>query len=59
MMIKTSSGMAMAVAAALDRMNFPEVVGTIAGDDTIMAAVRTSQDAAHLIEKIRRMLEEA
>ena len=57
--IKTGSGMAMAAAAALDQMNFPEVVGSIAGDDTIMAAVRTSQDAAHLIEKIRRMLEEA
>lgn len=55
--IKTGSGMAMAVAAALDKMNFPEVVGTIAGDDTIMAAVRTSQDAALLIEKIRHMLE--
>ena len=54
--IKTGSGMAMAVAAALDKMNFPEVVGTIAGDDTIMAAVRTSQDAALLIEKIRHML---
>lgn len=54
--IKTGSGMAMAAAAALDRMNFPEVVGTIAGDDTIMAAVRTSQDAALLIDKIRHML---
>lgn len=54
--IKTGSGMAMAVAAALDKMNFPEVVGSIAGDDTIMAAVRTSQDAALLIEKIRHML---
>ena len=57
--IKTGSGMAMAAAAALDQMNFPEVVGSIAGDDTIMAAVRTSQDAALLIEKIRRMLGEA
>ena len=56
--IKTGSGMAMAAAAALDQMNFPEVVGSIAGDDTIMAAVRTSQDAALLIEKIRNMLGE-
>ena len=59
MVIKTGSGMAMAAAAALDQMNFPEVVGSIAGDDTIMAAVRTSEDAALLIEKIRRMLGEA
>ena len=57
--IKTGSGMAMAAAAALDQMNFPEVVGSIAGDDTIMAAVRTSQEAALLIEKIRHMLGEA
>ena len=35
LVIKTVSGMAMAVAAALDAMNFHELVGTIAGDDTI------------------------
>ena len=40
LVIKTVSGMAMAVAAALDAMNFHELVGTIAGDDTIMLVVR-------------------
>ena len=44
LVIRTGSGMAMAAAAALDHLNFPEVVGCIAGDDTIMAAVRTVED---------------
>ena len=41
LVIKTVSGMAMAVAAALDAIKFHEVVGCIAGDDTIMCAVRS------------------
>ena len=48
LVIRTGSGMAMAAAAALDHLNFPEVVGCIAGDDTIMAAVRTVEDTAFL-----------
>ena len=36
LVIKTVSGMAMAVAAAVDAMKFREIVGSIAGDDTIM-----------------------
>ena len=59
LVIKTGSGMAMAAAAALDHLEFPEVVGSIAGDDTIMAAVRTSEETVLLMEKIRRMLEES
>ena len=41
LVIKTVSGMAMAVAAAVDAMKWKEVVGCIAGDDTIMCAVRS------------------
>ena len=41
LIVKTVSGMAMAVAAALDHMDCHEIVGSIAGDDTIMCAVRT------------------
>ena len=59
LVIKTGSGMAMAVALALDNLRLPEVVGTIAGDDMIMAAVRTSEEARILMEKMRSMLEEA
>ena len=59
LVIKTGSGMAMAAAATLDQLDLPEVVGCIAGDDTIMAAVRTVEDTAFLMEKIRHMLGEA
>ena len=54
LVLKTVSGMAMAVAAALDAMNWNEIVGCIAGDDTIMCAVRTVDDTILLMEKIRR-----
>lgn len=56
LVIKTVSGMAMAVAAALDAMNLSEVVGSIAGDDTIMVAVRTTQDAVLVRDKIADLI---
>lgn len=56
LVLKTASGMAMAAAAALDAMQFPEIVGTIAGDNTIMCALRSSDDTLILMEKIRKML---
>ncbi len=56
LVIKTVSGMAMAVAAALDSMNWNEIVGTIAGDDTIMCAIRTVEDTKALMEKIRKVV---
>lgn len=56
LVIKTVSGMAMAAAAALDDMNFQEIVGCIAGDNTIMCAVRSADEALLLMEKIRKML---
>ena len=57
LVIKTVSGMAMAVAAAVDSMEFSEVVGTIAGDDTIMMAIRTVDDTVRLMDKIRKLVE--
>lgn len=50
--IKTVSGMAMAVAAALDNIDFSENIGTIAGDDTIMCATASEKDAESLLNKI-------
>ena len=58
LVIKTVSGMAMAVAAAIDTMRLKEIVGSIAGDDTIMMAVRTVEETKVLMEKIRGMLKE-
>ena len=58
LVVKTVSGMAMAVAAALDAMKLKEIVGSIAGDDTIMMAVRTIEDTQIVMDKIRNVLEE-
>ncbi len=58
LVVKTVSGMAMAVAAAIDAFKFPEVAGCIAGDDTIMAAVRTADEAYEVMNKIKEMIEE-
>ena len=55
LVIKTVSGMAMAVAAAVDAMKLKEIVGSIAGDDTIMVAVRTTEDTIRLMDKIHAM----
>ena len=56
LVIKTVSGMAMAVAAALDALHFHEIVGCIAGDDTIMCAVRSVDDTIIVMEKLRRIM---
>ena len=56
LVIKTVSGMAMAVAAALDEIHFHEIVGCIAGDDTIMCAVRSVDDTILLMDKIKKMI---
>jgi transcriptional regulator of arginine metabolism len=48
--------MAMAVAAAIDAMEMQEIVGSIAGDDTIMAAVRTIEDTQVVMDKISEIL---
>lgn len=56
LVIKTVSGMAMAVAGGVDAMNWNEVAGCIAGDDTIMCAIRTAEDTAVVMEKIRKIV---
>lgn len=54
--LKTVSGMAMAVAAAIDAMNLKEVVGSIAGDDTVMVVVRSAEEVKRLIDKIKTIV---
>ena len=58
LVIKTVSGMAMAVAAAIDAMQWKEVVGCIAGDDTIMCAVRSVQETVEVMGRLRKIVEE-
>lgn len=56
MVIKTVSGMAMAVAAALDALHINGIVGCIAGDDTIMCAIRTVEDTIEVMEKVNKLV---
>ena len=58
LVIKTVSGMAMAVAAAIDSMHMHEIVGCIAGDDTIMCAVRSLDDTISVMERLRKLVED-
>ncbi len=54
--IKTVAGMAMAVAAALDHLHINGVVGCIAGDDTIMCAIKTVEDTEYVMDKITKLV---
>jgi len=56
LVIKTSSGMAMAAAAAVDALKIPEIIGSIAGDDTIMCAIKDSKQVKKVIETIRGVI---
>ena len=57
LVIKTVSGMAGAVCASIDAMNIHEIVGSIAGDDTIMCAIRTTEDTIAIMKKLRKIVE--
>ena len=54
--LKTVSGMAMACAAAIDAMNIPGIVGCIAGDDTIMCAVKSVEEAPLVMERLSELI---
>ena len=54
--IKTLSGMANAVCASMDSTENPAVVGTIAGDDTIFVACRSSDSAADMVKELKQYL---
>ena len=56
LVIKTVSGMAMAVATALDNIGWKEIVGCIAGDDTIMCAIRTMEDAQTVMAELEKIV---
>ena len=56
LVLKTAPGMAMAVAAALDAMHLEEVAGCIAGDDTIMLAVKNAGATDDLMARIRDII---
>lgn len=55
--IRTVPGMAMGVAAALDALQWEEILGCIAGDDTVMCAARTSEEASGVVERLKSILQ--
>lgn len=54
--VKTLSGMANAVCAAMDSTGNAAIVGTIAGDDTFFVACRTSESAAELADYLKQYI---
>ena len=52
LVIRTRSGMAMAVALAIDEMEFEEILGSVAGDDTVMCVIKTPEEAEALKNKL-------
>lgn len=56
LVIKTVAGMAMAVAAAIDAMNIEQVLGCIAGDDTIMCVISNKKEASGVKEYLEGMI---
>ncbi len=54
--LKTTSGNAQGLAAALDKVKWEDVLGTVAGDDTILVISRTTADARKALGKIKEIL---
>ena len=54
--IKTMPGLANGAAAALDGMEVPYLVGSLAGDDTVLLVLRDNAAAAEFADEIKEML---
>ncbi|MCB1018540.1 MAG: ArgR family transcriptional regulator [Bryobacterales bacterium] len=54
--VKTNPGGAAAVALGLDRAGWKEIVGTVAGDDTIFAATASARSAGRLADRLRHVV---
>jgi transcriptional regulator of arginine metabolism len=59
LVLKTSTGAAQQVALAVDRSEWPEVAGTIAGDDTVFLATTNILDQRRVVTRLRRSLGES
>jgi transcriptional regulator of arginine metabolism len=53
--LKTDPGQAQSLAVALDRSRLPEIVGTIAGDDTILVICRSAAEAESFAARLEAM----
>ncbi|MEG1613313.1 MAG: arginine repressor [Clostridia bacterium] len=55
--IKTISGSANSAAALIDKMSFPEVIGCVAGDDTILIVVKSLDKVEGIVDKLKSLME--
>ena len=55
--VKTAIGAAQRVAVFLDRTGWPEIVGTLSGDDSIFVATRNAEEQRRLVARLRAQLE--
>lgn len=55
--IKTVSGVANSAATLVDKLNFPEVMGCVAGDDTILVVIKDQQKIVPIVEKLKSLLD--
>ncbi len=58
LVIKTVSGMAMAVAAAIDDVKPEGMVGSIAGDDTVMCAIKSEEKVRQVMRCIQQLIDQ-
>lgn len=54
--VKTCAGMAQGAGAAIDSMGRDDIVGSVAGDDTILVVMRTNEAAGSLISELRDII---
>lgn len=54
--VKTMAGSAAVAAEAIDSLKWPEIAGSIAGDNTIFVAVREGKNVAELLKKFQKMV---
>lgn len=54
--VKTLSGSANMAGEALDSMHWPEILGSLAGDNTILLVIRSNEETAAVVERIREMM---
>lgn len=54
--VKTLNGSANVAAEALDSLHWPEIIGTIAGDNTILMVIRATEDVPSVMSRIQEMM---
>mgnify|MGYP003294464241 CR=1 FL=1 len=54
--IKTLAGNGANAGAVIDKLNYPEIIGSVAGDDTLFAVCESTEKAAAVVEKINEFM---